>query len=361
MVNPGLQKNTQKYRENFINEVISSTTKERRGIPSKSLSKIALPAVKKPARIFGFEKKKKVTGYDAILQVHLLRTAEYWTKAAVLGIPFLPDFMRIPTVAGYQGHLKYAIRYLIQNIFDKKVIMELLETDAIASPQDIPIPDGVSNFLTRYYSTGSIEQSLDDMRQNFAEYKNKIVEWEARVKTANRSEKLNIINEVGTSIASSLKKAKVSDITDITASLIDSIAPEIFTGNMGSIPGSLPMIKLGVDFVRAHFARKRIWYSFTGHKEASRIKNRLDLLKHAFGRSLEIWEIDNFTDLTKALYKLSKRPKAKYLKNIPGPEIPKVEKKPIDILEERLAKGEITLREFDKKKKRLRRHNRYRK
>lgn len=59
-------------------------------------------------------------------------------------------------------------------------------------------------------------------------------------------------------------------------------------------------------------------------------------------------------DLTDALYRLSKRPKAKYLKNIPGPEIPKLQKKPIDVLEERLARGEIIIPEFDKIKNRLR-------
>jgi hypothetical protein len=357
IVNPEL---TSQY-ETFITEVINSTMEDRRGRVSKAvpLSSDPLPVPEKLSSISSVQ-KERISDFHEMLRLHRLRTAEYWVTAGKLNIPFLPDFMRIPAVAGYQGLLRYAIRYIIQNIFDKIALEEFLATDKLLSSIEIPIPDGVSNFLNKYRSTGSMEESFNYMRETFANYKNQIIQWEDQVyniRGVSRMEKLEVLKEIKSTMSSSLQQIGI-DFTEIGASLIDNILLESLSGHMPVVPGSQPILKLAVDYFKASVAKKKIWYFLWGRNEAANIENQHEMLKYAFGASLDETQINRFLQLTNSLYMLSKRPKvvtlsSTYMENIQPSNIPIIEKEPIDIVKERLAKGEITIDNFDAIRKRL--------
>ena len=49
------------------------------------------------------------------LSKHRLRTAFYWEIATHLGIAFLPDFMRIPILSGYNARVRQSLRMFIES------------------------------------------------------------------------------------------------------------------------------------------------------------------------------------------------------------------------------------------------------
>jgi hypothetical protein len=52
---------------------------------------------------------------DKDLRLHQLRTAAYWEISGQLSLAFLPDFMRIPIISGYNDRIRQSLRTLIQS------------------------------------------------------------------------------------------------------------------------------------------------------------------------------------------------------------------------------------------------------
>src|SRR5438046_1987774 len=84
-------------RSRFIDEVINSSSEDwNRGVPANS-----------------------VLNNSEDLQLHRLRTAAYWEVSGILSMAFLPDFMRIPIIAGYNARLIQNLRDVIQRSVDR--------------------------------------------------------------------------------------------------------------------------------------------------------------------------------------------------------------------------------------------------
>ena len=130
-----------------------------------------------------------VLANEASLQDHLLRTAVYWEIADIAKIPFMVDFLRIPTVAGYTVRIQQSIRMLI----DAKVrLLNKKETDelqGLAGYTNVPIPNSFSNFLRSYQESSDLEDSFNGIRNEFSEERNKIIEWEKDLRRENITQK----------------------------------------------------------------------------------------------------------------------------------------------------------------------------
>jgi hypothetical protein len=84
--------------------------------------------------------------------------------------------MRIPILAGYNDRQRQSLRMFIATKVDQIVRKELEDTMSVAAPMQIPMPNVVSNFLYKY-STYRLEETLDDMRETFAEERKTIIGW----------------------------------------------------------------------------------------------------------------------------------------------------------------------------------------
>lgn len=81
------------------------------------------------------------------IKLHLIRTAAYWLISGKLKTAFLPDFIRIPIIAGYHAKLKQSLRMLLQSKVDAKEMKKLEDASDAASLNVIPIPSAASRFF----------------------------------------------------------------------------------------------------------------------------------------------------------------------------------------------------------------------
>jgi hypothetical protein len=243
---------------------------------------------------------------DQTEKIYRIRTAEYWEASSQLHIPFLPDFMRIPILSGYNIRLRQSIRMFIENSIDSMVRKELEDAAILVSPLIVPIPNATSTFLHRYYSNGSLEEAFSSMREEFAEDRKWIIAWEEKLRNASNhgfGEMLNIIADIRSSINSTSSTGKTEIAVSIAPGLVDDV--------MQGFPSPRTSVAAGkalADMIVRWRRRRRIAYFNNGRKEAEEAENQLELLKFAFGSSLTPRQIDRFTALTNYLQRLSYPP-----------------------------------------------------
>jgi hypothetical protein len=236
------------------------------------------------------------------LRHHLLRTAAYWEVSGMLKTAFLPDFIRIPIIAGYNAMLTQTLRTFIQESVDGLIRKELEAALRIASTSVIPVPNAVSNFLDRYPHS-SLEEAFDGLRWEFSEHKKAIVDWEKRVRMTDKKgygDALRVIEEIKASLAA----LKATDKTE----MVVSVAPGVFAEFAGGSLGASTFVgaaKEGLNLIRRWRQRARISFFNTGKNEAARIENQSELLKKVFGRSLTPRQTERFLRLTDSLQRLT--------------------------------------------------------
>lgn len=236
------------------------------------------------------------------LRHHLLRTAAYWEVSGMLKTAFLPDFTRIPIIAGYNATLTQTLRTFIQESVDGLIRKELEAALRIASTSVIPIPNAVSNFLDRYPHS-SLEEAFDGLRWEFSEHKKAIVDWEKRVRMTDKKgygDALRVIEEIKASLAA----LKATDKTEIVVSVAPGVVADFVGGSLGA-SAFVGAAKEGLNLIRRWRQRARISFFNTGKNEAARIENQSELLKKVFGRSLTPRQTERFLRLTDSLQRLT--------------------------------------------------------
>jgi hypothetical protein len=94
----------------------------------------------------------------------------------------------------------------------------------------IPLPSTVSNFLNRY-RTYSLEESLDNTREEFKDNKRAIIDLETRIRNAGTvSEIQEIKEEISQSITDTVQKGNASQII---LSVSKPISEAFITGMIG--------------------------------------------------------------------------------------------------------------------------------
>jgi hypothetical protein len=210
--------------------------------------------------------------------------------------------MRIPILAGYNDRQRQSLRMFIATKVDQIVRKELEDTMSVAAPMQIPMPNVVSNFLYKY-STYRLEETLDDMRETFAEERKTIIGWEGRMRRTHKTgygEALNIMNE----ISSSLTALKKTDWSEIVLAIGPRLAKDVVAGTFG-LSTAVPFAKDGVNLVRKWAQLSRISYFNNSKKEAANIENQKELLLHVFGNTLTSMQITRFLRLSKSLDNLT--------------------------------------------------------
>ena len=164
-----------------------------------------------------------------------MRTVIYWEIPDIAGIPFMPDLLRIPIIAGYDVRLRQNIRMFVDakvNQLDKK------ETDNLqgfACFKTVPTPNSFGNFLSKYHQTSDLEGSLNDMRKEFSGERKIIIEWERNLRRENKTheEAVEIMNKM----ISSLNALKKTDWNDIVVSASPRVVTGMLDGSIGFSAG----------------------------------------------------------------------------------------------------------------------------
>jgi len=234
-------------------------------------------------------------------ELFLVRTSLYWLIAGKLNISFMPDFMRIPLITAYGLRVRQSIALLIQSKFDEIVRNELEAASAVAMPVIIPIPNTMSKFLTKYPSLG-FEDSINSLREEFAEHKKNIINWEKRLHMAQEKGYQEVL-KVKKELSLSLESIKEEDKTDLALSFTPGIATDILGGTTGTSTATTAIEK-AINIFRRWRRRRSINYFINGKKEASMVPKQNELLKEAFGNSLSPRQVDRFMSLADRLQKL---------------------------------------------------------
>lgn len=71
--------------------------------------------------------------------LHFLRTAGYWEICGKLNLAFLPDFIRIPIISGYNTRLRQSLRTFVNAKVNEFVRSELEAAIGIAAPMYVSI------------------------------------------------------------------------------------------------------------------------------------------------------------------------------------------------------------------------------
>jgi hypothetical protein len=267
-------------REKYIDEVIHTSDADwSRGIPANSILK-----------------------NSEALRLHRLRTAGYWVVSGQLNLAFLPDFMRIPMIAGYRRALRDSIRMNIQRSVDDVFKRNSKLESNIMAPLPIPIPDAVSNFLSRYSKYG-LEDSFDYLREQFSDHKKTIVEWETRLSKSNNT--LEDIDKIMKDMQDSISSLGVKmNASEIVVDILLRLPQDVLSGGIPT--GTLDKLaRTGHNIFQVRWRRRKISYLYNGHKEALKIGNQSDLLEKAFGSHLVPGEFSRYEDLTKAIQRLT--------------------------------------------------------
>jgi hypothetical protein len=233
-----------------------------------------------------------------------IRTALYWAFSNACNIPFQPDFVRIPIIYEHNARIRQSLRMFMAASIDKLVREELDNALSIAEVKTIPIPNLLLRFLN-LYSKHDLDYSLDNLRNEFADQKQALTEWETRLKDSKSSysECIKIIKE----IYSSLESITPRDKGDIALSVGPAVLSDILSGSPG-ISTANTALSEGLDAVRRWSRSSHISYFTKGKKEAQSIRNEPELIEKVFGRSLSFRETEMFLSLANALDSLHVSP-----------------------------------------------------
>lgn len=251
------------------------------------------------------------------LEFHNVRTAIYCEISQILKIPFAIDFMRIPIISGHNLRVKKGLGVLIQQTIDNSFKSELSVSRNLASPISIPVPSTFSIFLEGLGNDG-LEKSLDSLRNDFTDYREKIVKWERMLYDADsNSDKLEIIHDIKKHLESvpgiNLSEIFISTTPNLNSaqSNISNIATEsaiagakaISSNYLKGIDATSVLYKT-INLLLQRRRRNRISYFVNINKEANSIEEIDRLLRKVFGKSLTERNVKKYLDLTKALEKL---------------------------------------------------------
>jgi hypothetical protein len=234
-----------------------------------------------------------------------IRTAIYWVFSDTCNIPFQPEFIRIPIIHEYNARIRQSLRMFITANIDKLARKELDNALSIAEVKTIPIPNLFLRFLN-LYSQHDLDYSLDSLRNEFAEHKKKLAEWETALRLSRTSygETLKIIKE----LYSSLDSINPRDKSELAISLAPAIFADIVIGSPG-IGTATTALAEGLKIIRRWSNSSRLSYFTKGKNEAQAIRNEPELFEKVFGRSLSFRETETFLSLTDALDSLHDSPR----------------------------------------------------
>lgn len=240
------------------------------------------------------------------LTIQFLRTAIYWEIAGKLRLAFLPDFLRIPILTGYNARIKQSLRMFINSNVDMLVKKELDAAMSIAEASIVPIPNSVSKFLNRYYKDPSIDNAFDSMRKDFSEERNTIIKWEQNMRQTGKTDYVDAL-KIKEEISNSLNALSKSDKSDMIVSTSAGVASDLLGTLSTGTPGISTVensLKIAIDLINKWRSRARISYFNPGKNESKQVNNQNELLNFAFKNSLTPTEIDKFSRLSDSLQEL---------------------------------------------------------
>jgi hypothetical protein len=244
---------------------------------------------------------------DKEFLLHFLRTAGYWEISGKLNLAFLPDFMRIPIISGYNARLRQSLRTFISAKVDELVRSEVEAAMGIAVPMPVPIPNAISNFLFKYSETSTMEDAFDSIRDEFAEDRSTIIKWEEKMRKSDKNgykESLEVMEEIASSLSAITKSDKGEIVVSATAGVASDMLEMSLHKTLGLSTAEFA-VREGLTLIRRWRQRARISYFNTGKKDAANVRNQNELFKNAFGISLTPRQIDRFSALADSLDKLT--------------------------------------------------------
>lgn len=238
------------------------------------------------------------------MRLHSLRTAVYWEISGMCRIPFMPDFLRIPIITGYNQRLSQSIRIILQNKIDSLNRKEKEEAPQFIETMTIPLPAIPSKFLNLYKEKQyELSETLDALREEFGEHRKVIVDWEERMRKASPEEEQKVWKE----ISSSIESLKSRNESEIIANAALDVGEDLLSGSL-KLDTATKLGRQVFTILKRFLARRNINYYYTGMKDANKIKDQYDLLKDTFGSSLTEIQSQRFVKLATCLNELTTRP-----------------------------------------------------
>ena len=216
----------------------------------------------------------------------------------------MPDFLRIPLVAGYSQRLSQSIRIFLQTSADSLNRKEIEGAQQVTETRTIPLPAITSKFLVLYNEKRELSETLDALREEFREHRKAIVDWEQRMRESSLKEQRKVSKE----ISSSIESLKSVNETEIILN-IDYMVGKDFLTSGSWLDTAATVVKEVYKMLKRQFDRRHVIYYYTSMKEANKIKDQPDLLKDTFGSQLTQGQSQRFIKLATRLNELTQLPK----------------------------------------------------
>ena len=243
------------------------------------------------------------------IRLHSLRTAAYWEISGMRRIPFMPDFLRIPIIAGYNQRLSQSIRIFLQNRIDSINRKEKEDTPQFIETMTIPLPAITSKFLSIYNEKRQeLPETLDALREEFGEHRKVIVDWEERLRKASPEEKQKVWKEISSSIESLKSGNEGEIIVNAALGVVEDLNNLLLSKSL-KLDNAAMLVRSVIKIFKRFFDRRNINYYYTGMKEANKIMDQHDLLEETFDSSLKTeTQRQRFVKLATCLNELTTRP-----------------------------------------------------
>jgi hypothetical protein len=215
----------------------------------------------------------------------------------------MPDFLRIPIVAGYNLRLSQSIRIFLQNRTDSLNGKENEDAPQFVESITIPLPAITSKFPDMYNQKRELPETLDSLREEFREHRKVIVDWEKRMRRASLEEERKIRKEISSRIESLGSGNEAEIILNVV-----HIGEEFLTSGSFRPDTVAVLVSEGFKTFKRLLGRRNINYYYTGMKETNKIRNQHDLLNVTFGSSLTERQSQRFAKLAIYLNELITRP-----------------------------------------------------
>jgi hypothetical protein len=244
------------------------------------------------------------------MRIHSLRTIFYAEISDHTMIPFMPDFLRIPILAGYDNLRLYQSYSLnLETTADKDNIKKAEKIRRKTQRITIPIPGVTAKFLKIYNEKHELPETIDRLREEFCHKRKFVVEVEKKRRSGASMAELEKLGKQMESGEASLISGNGEDVGEIVLTGLET-AEEALGGGMPLGKGGKLFMMLAKNFKKLYYRGGRTSYFYSNKQEAYTITNLEELLRDTFRGSLDVSQKSRFLHLAKYLYELIKSPES---------------------------------------------------
>jgi hypothetical protein len=243
------------------------------------------------------------------MRIHSLRTIFYSEISDATMIPFMPDFLRIPILAGYDNLRLYQSYGLnLETTADKDNIKKAEKTRQKTQRITIPIPGVTAKFLKMYNEKRELSETIDRLREEFRHKRKFITEVEKKRRGKASEAELEKLGKQMESGEASLISGN-EDVGEVVITGLET-AEEALGGGMPLGKAGKLFMMLTKNVKKLYYRGGRTSYFYSNKQEAYTITNREELLRDTFRGLLDRSQSRRFLQLAKYLYELIKPPES---------------------------------------------------